>query len=86
MIQVIEMIDKSQIDNVQPEPQRNSEQQPISKTSSPTIGNTSVVRSPKSDNERVSILSTLPKLDMDKFEKRMKSYDDLFKMWGLDTP
>lgn len=36
---------KSQIANVQPEPKPNSELLPIASTSSPTIGNTLVVRS-----------------------------------------
>jgi len=39
------MIDKSQINNVQPEPQIVSDMQPILPTSSPAIGNTPVVGS-----------------------------------------
>ena len=44
-----------------------------------------VVRSPKSEDEPVSKLVDLPKFNGNEFNKRMRSYDDLFKMWGLDN-
>ena len=55
-------------------------------TSSQPIAKPIVVRSPKSSNNAVSKIVHVPKFDIEKFEKRMSSYDELLKIWGLDNP
>ena len=49
----MKIITKSQIVNVQPELKLNSELQPIAPTSSPTIGNTLVMRRPTSFHRKL---------------------------------
>jgi hypothetical protein len=64
----------------------NNEQKADDTTSSQPIAKPLVVRSPKSSNKAVSKIVSVPKFNVDEFEKRMKSYDDLFKILGLDNP
>ena len=55
--------------------------------SSPTCGNTHVVRSPKSAKKSViKDLHEMSYLQKEYFQKREQSYRALIKMWGLDIP
>ena len=76
---------KSKIEKRLPEPQYKKEQKAEGNSVRPAIAKPRVVRSPKSVGEPVTKLADFPKFNDNEFNKRMRSYNDLFKMWGLDN-
>ena len=68
------------------EQEYNEEQNANGSSVSQPIAKPIVVRSPKLSNNAVSKIVDVPKFDIEEFEKRMSSYDELLKIWGLDNP